>query len=233
MTSALTARAEILVKSGDKIAFLGDSITAGGWSNPVGYVHLVIAGLEANGVKAEPIPAGISGHKSNDMLARYQRDVLDKNPDLITISVGINDVWHGFMDNHPARYGPRRVPLPEYRKNVETMLQEARKAHAKVVLFTTTIFEDQPNSIRNLRVAGYNDTLRELARKYHARVADQFAAFMTGWERNRASGARLTSDQVHMAPSGDQLMARTALLAMDVPAHELDRIQPEVLKQAR
>src|SRR4051794_33241388 len=55
---SLTApgRAEILVKSGEKIAFLGDSITQGGWSNPTGYVRLVMAGLEANGVKAEAIP---------------------------------------------------------------------------------------------------------------------------------------------------------------------------------
>jgi lysophospholipase L1-like esterase len=77
-----TAFADILVKSGEKIAFLGDSITQGGWGNPKGYVHLVIEGLEANGVKAEPVPAGISGHKSNDMLARLERDVLSKKPQL-------------------------------------------------------------------------------------------------------------------------------------------------------
>src|SRR5262249_54105723 len=63
-----TAVAEIAVKSGEKIGFLGDSITAGGWSNPVGYVRLVIAGLAANGVNAEAVPAGISGHKSDQML---------------------------------------------------------------------------------------------------------------------------------------------------------------------
>src|SRR5258708_7408263 len=53
------ARAEIAVKNGEKIAFLGDSITAGGWANPAGYVNLVIAGLAANGVNATPIPAGV------------------------------------------------------------------------------------------------------------------------------------------------------------------------------
>src|SRR6476620_5440369 len=74
------ASAEIADKSGEKIAFLGDSITAGGWGNPLGYVRLVMAGLEANGVKAEAVPAGISGHKSNQMLARLQKDVLDKKP---------------------------------------------------------------------------------------------------------------------------------------------------------
>jgi hypothetical protein len=56
LISSTFATAEIAVKSGEKIAFLGDSITQGGWSNPAGYVQLVIAGLEANGIKAEPSP---------------------------------------------------------------------------------------------------------------------------------------------------------------------------------
>ena len=65
--SALSA--QITVKSGEKIAFLGDSITQqGNWES--GYINLVMSALEANGIKAVKIPAGISGHKSNQMLAR-------------------------------------------------------------------------------------------------------------------------------------------------------------------
>ena len=86
LASAPHLVAEIKVKSGDKIAFLGDSITQGGWSNPAGYVRLVIAGLEANGVHAEPVPAGISGHKSDQMLARLEKDVLSKKPQWMTLS---------------------------------------------------------------------------------------------------------------------------------------------------
>jgi hypothetical protein len=51
---------------GQKIAFLGDSITQGGMG-PTGYVSLVISGLKANGINAGCIGAGISGHKSNQM----------------------------------------------------------------------------------------------------------------------------------------------------------------------
>lgn len=39
------AVAEIAVKDGQRIAFLGDSITAKGFLNPNGYVNLTIAGL--------------------------------------------------------------------------------------------------------------------------------------------------------------------------------------------
>lgn len=215
-----------------RIVTLGDSITQGG-GRPGGYVWQIDQYLQVlyPKQKIEVINAGISGHKSNDMLGRFQRDVLDKKPDLITISVGINDVWHGFTPEHPAGYGPRRVTLQDYRKNVEAMLQAAANANAQVVCFTTTIFEDQPNSIRNLRVSSYNDAMRELAAKYGATVADQYAAFMAAWKQNMSAGVKLTSDQVHMAPGGDTLMALTALRAFGISDRDLERARPEVEKR--
>jgi len=215
-----------------RIVTLGDSITQGG-ARPGGYVWQIDQYLQVlyPKQKIEIVNAGISGHKSNDMLARFQKDVLDKKPDVVTISVGINDVWHGFFDGHPAGYGPRRVKLEDYRKNVEAMVEAAEKAGVQVVMFTTTIFEDQPNSIRNLKIAAYNDALRELAAKHGASVADQNAAFTDAWKRNGASGAKLTTDQVHLGLAGDTLMARTALLAMGVSAKDLDRARPEVEKR--
>ena len=89
------AIAKIPIKSGDKVAFLGDSITQQGKSSPSGYVNLVSDALATHGVKVEVIGAGISGHKSNQMLERLERDVLSKKPQWMTLSCGVNDVWHG------------------------------------------------------------------------------------------------------------------------------------------
>lgn len=223
---------KVNLKKVRRIVTLGDSITQGG-ARPGGYVWQIDQYLQAlyPKQKIEVVNAGISGHKSNDMLARFQKDVLDKKPDVVTISVGINDVWHGFFAGHAAGYGPRRVKLEDYRKNVEAMLEAAHKAGVQVVMFTTTIFEDEPNSIRNLKIASYNDALRELAAKHGATVADQNAAFMSAWKQNQASGAKLTTDQVHLALPGDTLMARTALLAMGVSARDLDRAAAEVQRR--
>ena len=42
---------EILFKSGDKVAFLGDSITQLGYENKtLGYVNLVVDGMRENGI---------------------------------------------------------------------------------------------------------------------------------------------------------------------------------------
>lgn len=213
-----------------RIVTLGDSITQAG-GQPGGYVWRIDHSLQALLPKRriEVVNAGISGHKSNDMLARFQRDVLDKKPDLVTISVGINDVWHGFTPEHPDGYGPNRVPLEEYRRNVAAMLEKAKAAGVKVVMFTTTIFEDEPGSIKNNRIAAYNDVLRDLARQYGATRADQNAAFFAAWAHNRATGgAKLTSDTVHMAHPGDALMAHTALLAFGFSETDLRRVEPKL-----
>jgi len=87
--------AEIPVKTGDAIAFLGDSITQQGNQAPGGYIHLVVDGLKAAGVEVKSIGAGISGHKSDNMLARVEKDVIAKKPQWMTLSCGVNDVWHG------------------------------------------------------------------------------------------------------------------------------------------
>lgn len=213
-----------------RIVTLGDSITQGG-GRPGGYVWLMDQYLQAlyPNQKIEIVNAGISGHKSNDMLGRFQRDVLDKKPDLVTLSVGINDVWHGFTPEHPAGYGPRRVKLEEYVSNVDAMLLAAHKAGVDVVLFTTTIFEDKPESIRNLRISSYNRALRELAAKYGYRVADQNAAFHAAWAKNPS--VKLTTDQVHLNGPGNELMARTALLALGVPESKLDAAREKVMQR--
>ena len=86
------------VAKGDRIVFLGDSITQAG-VGPKGYVTLIKNALADKG--ATVIGAGISGNKVPDIQGRLQKDVLDKKPTLVVVYIGINDVWHG-QDN-PAR----------------------------------------------------------------------------------------------------------------------------------
>lgn len=215
-----------------RIVTLGDSITQGG-GRPGGYVWQMDQYLQVlyPARKIEIVNAGISGHKSTDMRARFQKDVLDRQPDIVTISVGINDIWHGFMGpGHPAGYGPRRVPLDDYRTHVAAMVDAAHAAGVGVVLFTTTIFEDRPDSTRNRRAENYNDAVRALAAERGTALADQFAAFMAAWERNRqvGNGVKLTTDQVHLALPGDTLMAHTALRALGVSEAALRVARPQV-----
>ncbi len=225
------ASAEIAVKSGEKIAFLGDSITQGGWSNPAGYVRLVIAGLEANGIKAEPVPAGISGHKSDQMLARLNKDVLSKKPQWMTLSCGVNDVWHG----------PRGVPLDDvmaksgtydekvstrgtYQKNITAIIDQATAAGVKPVMLTATVIHENLSSKENGLLAPYNDFLRQLAKEKKVPMADLNAMFAERIKaENKPNVKVLTSDGVHMNGEGNKLMAIGVLKAFGLNEAELDK----------
>ena len=213
------ASAEILVKDGQKVAFMGDSITQGGWGNPGGYVRLVIAGLEANGVKVTPVPAGISGHKSNQMLARLKKDVLDKQPDWMTLSCGVNDVWHG----------TNGVPLDQYKTNITAILDQCAAAKTKVVVLTATVIGEELDNDNNKKLAPYNEFLRNLAKERKAPLADLYGMFETAIKATPnttgKAGRLLTSDGVHMNPAGDQTMARGVLQAFGLDAAQLKKAE--------
>src|SRR4051812_48835975 len=116
LCAVVTAQTPML-KDVRTIVCMGDSITEQG-ASPTGYVTLLQKALP----EVKVINVGIGGQKAPDMRARFQRDVIDQNPQLVTISVGVNDVWHGFYDNHPKGDGPKGVPLPRYTADVQGMI---------------------------------------------------------------------------------------------------------------
>ncbi len=221
--------AEIAVKSGEKIAFLGDSITQGGWGNPVGYVRLVMAGLEANGVKAIAVPAGISGHKSDNMLGRLDKDVIAKQPQWMTLSCGVNDVWHGkngvALDEAALAtgdFGTNGAARGTYKKNIAAIVDQAGAAGIKVVLLTATVINEKLDNAENAKLAPYNDYLRALAREKKLPLADVSAMFQERIKAENKPGQKvLTSDGVHLAFPGDKLMAIGVLQAFGMSAAEL------------
>ena len=208
---------EIPVKAGDKIAFLGDSITQQGNGGPGGYVQLVGSGLAANGVKVEIIGAGISGHKSNQMLERLERDVLSKKPQWMTLSCGVNDVWHG----------ANGVPLEDYKKNITAIVDQAQAAGVKVMILTSTMIREDAATPENQKLAAYNDFLRALAVEKKCMLADlnadMQATLAAAAKAGPVKGNILTSDGVHMAYPGNEMMAAGVLKGFGLDAAELSK----------
>ena len=212
-------QAEIVVKSGEKIAFLGDSITAAG-ANRGGYCRLVIETLKKNGVETSGIYAGIGGHKSNQMLERLERDVLSKKPDWMTLSYGVNDVWHG-------KHG---VALEPYKKNMTEIVTRCQAAGVKVMILTSTMIrEDQSNDL-NQKLLPYNAFLRELAKEKKCVLVDLNADMQEALKKfppTAKKGKQLTSDGVHMNPLGNFMMAKGILKAFGLTDKQLADAQKE------
>ena len=190
-----------VVRSGDRVAFLGDSLTQGGWEKPDGWVRQVVAALADDGVVVEVVPAGIGGHRSVDMADRLQRDVLDHRPDVVVLSCGVNDVWHG----------EGGVPLAEYREHVADIVRRCKAAGARAVVLTSTIIGEELDNETNRLLAPYNAFLRELADSEGCLLIDTGGAFVAAVTTGPGTGAHLTDDGVHFNARGEQVMARAVL----------------------
>lgn len=206
----------IQIRNGESLAFLGDSITQQGWSKPYGYVHLVVEGLKSAGVEVKPIPAGISGHKSTNMNARMEKDVTAKKAQWMTLSCGVNDVWHG----------KNGVPLEQYKKEVTQIFDKADKAGIKVVVLTPTMIREDPEGALNKQLVPYLEFLRAAAKERNYLIADLNADMQKAIADAKAKdpnrkGLLLTVDGVHMNAAGDEMMASGILKALGLSDAQL------------
>ena len=221
----LPSRAEILVKPGESIAFLGDSITYFGaylkdtpyfsTENPGGYVRLVASGLASQGVDVTVIPAGIGGNTSQHMLGRLEKDVLSKKPTWMTLSAGVNDVMH------------KAVELEDYKVAITAILDRAQQAGVKVVILTATQIGPDLTGAANVKLAGYNAWLRETAKARNLPLADLNAAMAAEQESLAKGGIQraLTTDGVHMNLYGNLMMAKGVLAALGLDDQQLAAVQ--------
>ncbi|HVR85575.1 MAG TPA: GDSL-type esterase/lipase family protein, partial [Planctomycetota bacterium] len=134
-----------------------------------------------------------------------QRDVIDKKPEWMTLSCGVNDVWHG----------AKGVPLDQYKQNITQIVEKAQAAGIKVMILTATMITENPKEPNNEKLAAYNDFLRELAKEKKCLLGELNGAMQKEIdEREKAGGKRgklLTSDGVHMNPLGNVMMASGVL----------------------
>jgi lysophospholipase L1-like esterase len=209
--------AELQLKEGDQIVAIGDSITAAG-----GYLHDTDAVLAAQYPELKLpkiINVGIGGQKAEDLVGRFQKDVIDKKPAVVTLSIGINDVWHRLDKPHDEKV------LAAYKENVGKMVDMAQKAHIKVILLTPTVIQEDASQEGNKRLARYVEAEKEIAAEKKCTFVDLRQMFLDALAKKPAEAKGkdkwLTSDGVHMAPLGDALMSIGVLRGLGVPDEKI------------
>ena len=187
-----------LIKNGETIAFLGNSITQFATGN-TGYLFLVANGLESKGIRVKTINAGISGNVSTQMLDRLDKDVINKKPNWMTLSCGVNDVWHGKTG----------VPLEQYKINITKIVDKAQAAGIKVIILTATMIGEDQGNENNQKLVAYNNFLKDLTKEKNCLLADLNADMQAEITKsNPLKGVNvLTNDGVHMNALGYQMMA--------------------------
>ncbi|HID56270.1 TPA: hydrolase [Candidatus Poribacteria bacterium] len=206
---------EFLIHNGERVVFIGDSITdAGKGDDPnglgFGYVSIIASLVTA----AYPerrihfINKGVSGNRIVELRERWWGDVIELKPNWVSISIGINDVWRRF-DGRPHLAVPLNDFISIYRTLIEDTLSLTR---ANLILMETSVIGEDLESRPNRMLSSYNDAIRGFARHYDAILVPVNRAFRKAILSR--PGFRWTMDGVHPNPYGHMLIALTWLKSM-------------------
>ena len=207
-----------------RIVFQGDSITdvmrdrQRDWYPGMGYPAFINGklGVDHPG-KYQVINRGVSGNRVPDLYARIKCDILNLAPDILSVLIGINDVWHEIGSQNG-------VDAEKFYKVYDLLLDEVEAAlpGTKIVVMepfvlegtATCACEERPDRWEYFRTecALRAEKAQLIARKHSALFVPLQRVFDKACE-SAPSGWWLV-DGVHPTGAGHELIAREWLRAM-------------------
>ncbi len=211
-----------IINEGDVILFQGDSITDAGRERETadqpnnqkalgsGYAwvassHMLLARPAAD---LRIFNRGISGHKVPQLAARWDADCLDLKPDVLSVLIGVNDIWHRRNGNYEG--------TPEsYERDYLALVERTRNARPRIKLVICEPFVLRCGAVTDDWFPEF-DAYRTAA----ARVAEVNGAIFVPFHSVFEEASKLAppehwaADGVHPSPFGTALMARTWLRAV-------------------
>lgn len=213
-----SAADKLVLQKGDVILFQGDSITDAGRNkkNPVaneglgrGYPSHIAAALHKDypELDLQIHNRGISGNKVPDLDRRWQRDCLAIKPKILSILIGVNDIWHMLAGRYDG--------TPEtYRDGYTALLKRTAEALPSLTLVICEPFVLMSGTVKQNKDKWFPEF--DTRRKFAKQVADASGAiwvpFQTTFDQAVASGTNasaLAGDGVHPTQEGHKLMAKT------------------------
>ena len=196
-----------------KILFFGDSITDAGRNRAVdfqvssygyGYVHCIAAELlSKHPTEYEIINRGISGNRIVDLYARIKRDVWNLQPDVISILIGVNDVWHE-LDQQNG------VELERWAKVYRMLIEDTLKVlpNVKIILCEPFVLDGTATTEsfeKFLEVKMYAAAAKQIAEEYNL----PFVALQDMLHKAAQESApeQVLADGVHPAIGGAKRIA--------------------------
>ncbi|MEX2263965.1 MAG: arylesterase [Bryobacteraceae bacterium] len=175
------------------IVAFGDSLTAGHGVDPgLSYPDFLRKKLEARGHDWRVVNAGISGETTTGGLNRVST-VTALKPDIVVLELGGND-------------GLRGMPLDRTRDNLDRIIQELRKAGARIVLVGMTLPPNYgPEYIRR-----FENIYKELAAKHNLPLVP---FLLEGVLKDPAKF--ILRDGIHATPAGNELAAENVMAILE------------------
>ena len=189
-----------------KVVFFGDSITQAG-VQPNGYIVKLDSIIKQFHLpnEIELAGAGIGGNKVYDLYLRMEEDVLMKNPDVVVIYVGINDVWH------KASSGTG-TDADKFEKFYRAIIKKLQVKNIKVIVCTPSVIGERNDNSNQQDgdLNNYSNIIRKIAKELTLPVCDLRNAFAEYEKVNNPANVEkgiLTSDRVHLNEKGNLFVA--------------------------
>ncbi|GGG09551.1 lipase [Paenibacillus albidus] len=209
-------------KTNKVILFQGDSITDGNRgrnedpNHILGHSYAFILAGKLGRLLAGQQPTfynrGISGDRMSDLYARWNEDAISLQPDIISILIGVNDIWR-MMKGEPSGVTDR------FERAYRHVLEETRE-----VMPNTQLILCEPFILRTgapaeqwenweQKIKHYQQVVRQLAEEFGAVHVALQGAFEAAAERAEAS--YWLWDGVHPTAAGHDLIAGEWLQAVE------------------
>lgn len=203
---------EFFFKDGDRILFLGDSIT-----EQYQYSNDIETYLTTRFPKwrMQFLNAGIGGDTATGGANRFKTHVLDEKPTAITINFGMNDGGYGAFDKNRNA---------QYVQNTEKMLAAAKEAGIRVALCSPNAVDRRVQERFKLYLETQKEfyaPLAESAKRFGFPFADQYAitrAALEKMEADKADNVKPFGDGFHTSSPGGLFMAHAILTSLHAPA---------------
>ncbi|GIN71513.1 lipase [Bacillus sp. J14TS2] len=210
------------LEKGCKLVMIGDSITDCGRKHPYGeglfegvgkgYVALVDALLQASypELAIRCINMGNSGNTVRDLKERWKTDVVDLQPDWLSIMIGINDVWRHFDEPNITE---SHISLREYETTLLELVEQVKPDGKGLVLMTPFLIEANADDAMRKKMDEYGLAVKRVAEQVEAIFVDIQGAFNKLLDYYYS--ATFAADRVHPNMTGHMAIARAFLNAVD------------------
>jgi lysophospholipase L1-like esterase len=210
----------MIFKPGQKLVMIGDSITDYERKRPIGeglgeaighsYVAIVDALLKSvyPELRIRIVNMGNSGDTVRDLKKRWRTDVLELNPDWVSILIGVNDVWRQF--DSPLRV-EEHVYLEEYEETLEQLITFTEREVEGIILMTPYYMEPCREEPMRSLMDLYGGAVKRQTEKHACVLADlqhDFDEYLRYY-----SAQSITWDRLHPDIVGHTIIARAFLRA--------------------
>lgn len=203
-----------------RLVFVGDSITDAGRDRDDpdalgdGFVALLAAEFAQREAPVRIVNVGIAGDRAVDLDRRWSMDVSPAAPDVLTVFVGVNDMWRRFDRDDPTTVSAFETT---YRRLLERTSDAGGAEGPRLILvepFFLPVHEEQRAWLDDLDPK--REVVRRLARERGAGLVPLHEVMTAA---SHVEGvAAVAPDGVHPTPRGSRLIADAWLAVHDVAA---------------